>query len=256
MGAVIASKPLCSVCNTVEEPKYKCPKCRDTYCSIQCCRDHKQRGCSANKAPSTTESSQEAPLSKYLPRQELAKLAKISTSVSQRDSREHDNDDGDDDDDDDIEEGWKITESMTEAVQNSEWLKNELKDEGLRHLISRIVAAPAFVRRNQKTTKQEDELEQLKTDYPRFKGFLDKMLVVTDVLERHGEAAETDLGEWLQQEGQTDPAELMLKPIASEERMLPPLPPKADDIGSESGSSGEEEDSESGSESSSDSSSS
>lgn len=228
VGAAAPSKIFCSVCTTVEAPKYKCPKCRDIYCSIQCCRDHKARGCNTSKASTAAESESSplvaAPSSKYLPKEEIAKFANINDSNSQRDLQEHDNDDTDDED---LEDGWKITELMTNAIQNSGWLKKELKDEGLRHLIRRIVASSSFVRRNQKMTKQEDELEQLKTDYPRFKGFVDKLLVLTDVLERHGQDAEVNLNEWLQQEGRTESAQLTLKPVACEGVVLPPLP---DDI--------------------------
>jgi len=245
-ATITASRPLCSVCNTVEEPKYKCPKCRDTYCSIQCCRDHKAQGCSSNKKETADssvaeESSAAAATSRYLPNEELEKIAKDASLQSKL--TKEDEDDDDDDDDDDMEEGWKLTDSMTEAVKSSQWLKAELKDQGLRHLISRIVAASALTRRHQKTTIQQDLLEQFKADYPRFNEFLDKLLVTTDVLERHGEAAEMDLKDWLKQEGKTKSSQLVLKPVPTKEMKRLILPTTAEvESSDESESSSESSD--------------
>ncbi|XP_053609650.1 zinc finger HIT domain-containing protein 3 [Plodia interpunctella] len=33
------------------EPKYKCPTCCKPYCSVACCKEHKQSPCSAPPAP-------------------------------------------------------------------------------------------------------------------------------------------------------------------------------------------------------------
>ena len=47
----------------------------------------------------------------------------------------------DDDDSDNDEPGWNITEDMKQMIQHSEWLRKELEDGGLRHLIEQIDAA-------------------------------------------------------------------------------------------------------------------
>ena len=35
------NKKICIICNS-ENSKYKCPKCKEFYCSIQCCKIHKE----------------------------------------------------------------------------------------------------------------------------------------------------------------------------------------------------------------------
>jgi hypothetical protein len=233
--------PICSVCSQVEKPKYKCPKCRDAYCSIQCCRDHKERGCS-EKSNKIADGSTKPPQSKYLPQQELDNLTKRS-EASECHPRQPS-----DDEDDDLEEGWKITDSMREAMERSTWLKNELKDLGLRQIIMNIDRASDLSRRNQSKTEKEEELEQAKLDYPRFKRFLDKLMVLTEVLERHGRDENTDLDQWLDKEGLDDEyTQLLLKPIDRPSRIAP-QDEKSDD-------SGESEDDSSSSSSSDDSSS-
>jgi len=221
-AAVAPQLPMCSVCNQVESPKYKCPKCRDSYCSIQCCRTHKENGCSpmdsinSNPTPSDDPKTTN-PTSKYLPQQELAKRAKIPL---------HQANPAQESTDEDQEEGWRMTESMTKKMESSEWLKNELQDVGLRHLISGVVAVPdTAARKNSTITKQGEELDQAMIDNPRFKRFVDKLLVVTGVLERHGRDGpnqETNgLDDWLRSEAEDTTTRLVLKPIERKTRNAP-----------------------------------
>jgi hypothetical protein len=116
-------------------------------------------------------------------------------------------------DDDDLEEGWKITSEMKQAMQQAEWLRNELKDGGLQQIIAGIQAAPnVAMKRNQTLTKQEIELHRTKQDNPQFQKFLDKLLVLTGVLER--EDPEQSLEEWLNADVTTL---LCLRPIGGTE---------------------------------------
>ncbi|EGZ13279.1 hypothetical protein PHYSODRAFT_354965 [Phytophthora sojae] len=48
---------LCAVCETAEA-KYKCPTCRAPYCSLVCCKKHKETPCEPAPAP---EKPQEPP---------------------------------------------------------------------------------------------------------------------------------------------------------------------------------------------------
>jgi len=114
--------------------------------------------------------------------------------------------------DDDLEEGWKLEPGMIELVERSTWLRDELQDEGLRHLLLRVVTASknvvavgggagrndrnnrrgrnAFQRNNYCVataaviTEQEQLLERLKSEYPQFGNFLDKLLLLAGILER------------------------------------------------------------------------
>jgi hypothetical protein len=108
-------------------------------------------------------------------------------------------------DDDSLDEGWKMTPDMMEALDKSAWLRNELTDGGLRQIIHSIVTSSDRVERNGRT-QQEAQLSVLKQKYPNFATFCDKLLTLTGVLERQrpiaadcveGEELEP-MEEWLQ----------------------------------------------------------
>ncbi|CAB9526949.1 zinc finger, HIT-type containing 3 [Seminavis robusta] len=194
--AAVVSKPVCSVCQKVESPKYKCPKCRSPYCSIQCCRDHKASGCKPNTATSndvsnnptngnattttattTTTLVATTPTSRYLAKEELL------TAPPTKRTRNDDNSD----DDDDLEEGWKITDEMKQALQqNAPWLRQELADVGLQQIITGIDGASNRIRkRNDTQTPQERLLTHTKLDNPQFSKFCDDLLVASGILQRN-----------------------------------------------------------------------
>ena len=56
-----------------------------------------------------------------------------------RGNDDDDSDSEDDDDDSSLEEGFKITDDMKNALRKSTWLRNELQDGGLRDMISSVV---------------------------------------------------------------------------------------------------------------------
>ena len=114
----------------------------------------------------------------------------------------------------DLDDEWKITDEMKQRLGSSEWLRQELSDGGLRHLILQIYGASNVVASSRSTeTEQECLLEQLKSDYPRFERFMDKLLVLAGALERQGQDAERPLNEWLGDEGNDDVNPLLLKPL-------------------------------------------
>jgi zinc finger HIT domain-containing protein 3 len=156
--------------------RYKCPKCRIAYCSVQCCRAHKEKGCQPNETPVT---------SKYLPPNLL--LRDIPQNPIPRRKNQ----------DDDLEEGWKITDNMKIAMDSSDWLKKELHDGGLRQIIHEICLVSNTVANGGKT-HQELALEEAKRNYPSFGTFVDKLLVLTGVLER--QHTDTDLSQWLEED--------------------------------------------------------
>jgi hypothetical protein len=178
-----------------------------TYCSVVCCRKHKEESCNtetAEKVAACAGAGALAPKSKYVE-------GNLPT-----DPIPHRRTEGDPDPYEDLDESWKMTDRMIELMQGSEWLRTELQDSGLRHLILKVVAASNIVGRNEQT-EQEQEIEQIKSDYPHFKRFIDKFLVLTGVLERQKEDAEIDMKKWLEREsGDTHP--LILKPIAGRQK--------------------------------------
>ncbi|XP_038209673.1 zinc finger HIT domain-containing protein 3 [Zerene cesonia] len=45
--------PTCIECGSL--PKYKCPTCRQPYCSVNCCKRHKESSCSPPSIPEETQ---------------------------------------------------------------------------------------------------------------------------------------------------------------------------------------------------------
>ena len=235
----------CSVCKVVTAeigpPKYKCPKCRASYCSVVCCRQHKMvcpgiiKKVEASSSSSTTNARADG----------IAVEAKVITSIanssneypavdnSNKDEqqRKHktklenntelydhnndgddvdDDDDDDDDDDSSLEEGWKITDEMKTALRNSPWLRNELKDGGLRHMVASLVNSEKKFKKSlrRKHTHSSsnrrlpqhhhhDELNSMRQNNQNFDVFIDKLLVLGNVLERPHQQQEiitTDAG--------------------------------------------------------------
>lgn len=214
--------PKCSVCHE-GDPKYKCPKCRASYCSIVCCRRHKEeeglcqsvdRSENVRKQDivATLRPSQFAVTAEYF-QQRLAPF--LSQTVPGRQVRGN-TDLGMEDDD------WKMTNEMVQAMHASEWLRDQLRDDSLRQVITGLVQAPNVTRRNSSTTLQEDCLDQLKQVSPDFQLFVDKLLVLVGTLQRPDEG--TSLEEWLREPSGNEP--LMLKPLPSKrKRAVDSLPP-------------------------------
>jgi len=199
----------CSECSVLN-PKYKCPTCRATYCSVSCCRKHKEKKC-VSEDVSPAKITEAKKKSKYLP-SDLLTSDPIRTSKVQRELLMND-----DDDFNDI--GWVITEEMMNEMDKSDWLRQELHDGGLRQLVYEVFSASNVVVRDKRSginpmTHQEETLLSLQTQYPSFKVFLDKLKVLTGVLERQEQDDMLDLEEWLQCDG-SDLGELALKSLPS-----------------------------------------
>jgi hypothetical protein len=217
----------CSVCKIVQEdngpPKYKCPKCRASYCSVVCCRQHKTV-CPGKDGGQTTAATTTA----TMPGATTVAASNSNYTIVNNNTIKHgdDNDDSDseeeeDDDDDSLEEGFKITEDMKNALRKSTWLRNELQDGGLRDMISSVVRSGKKFKKSQnnnnnkikknkkklkkKKQKQQqqqqhcphphDELAAKRQDNQNFDVFVDKLLVLGDVLERRqGDIIIRDVG--------------------------------------------------------------
>lgn len=44
----------CVVCG-IEDPKYRCPRCKERYCSVACCKEHKKSSCSDEKSDESSK---------------------------------------------------------------------------------------------------------------------------------------------------------------------------------------------------------
>ena len=230
----IVNNTKCSVC-TDGDNKYKCPKCRAAYCSIACCRKHKQEpglcvpasqqpltAASESNVTATSTTSCSTRPSPFAAAAEYFQTSLAPCLQPSVDPRQHrtttfgaDEDHQDDD--------WKVSTDMIQALQTSDWLRQELRDQSLRAVITGIVQAPNLTRRNKTTTLQEDCLDQLRHASPEFRQFTDKLLVLTGNLQRPEAMATVDLATWLR-ESSTAVEPLTLKPLPSK-RKRPVLEP-------------------------------
>ena len=152
-----------------------------------------------------------------------------------QDNPKNGNDDNDDDENEDLDAGWKITEAMMNEIDKSDWLRSELQDGGLRQLIWEVSSASKRVVHSGTCTHQEALLQNMSTKYPMFRTFLDKLKVLTGILERQGGGGGggaqdgEDLKNWLEIEGH-DIGPLALKPLRQHRdgTGLPPLPTNED----------------------------
>jgi len=195
----LKTDPSCGVCGQIGGNKYKCPRCRFPYCSVKCCREHKEKcpaiqmpdsqicdvgkiscqPCHGIKEPSTNK---EVPRKSNYLSAELLTRDPLENRIRRRDMLE----------DDDHEEGWRINRDMMDKVDNSSWLRNELSDGGLRQIIAEIDAADDGVeqRKHKKRPKLgvteptpcEIALLRAKLKNKKFEHFIDKLLVIAGVL--------------------------------------------------------------------------
>ena len=183
----------CSVCKEADKvAKYKCPKCRALYCSVVCCKYHKEV-CGAATAPATstttgktagttnknstttckaaaTTTTTLSPYEKILLSLQ-PKSSSLNHNISGRHHNQHQNKNDDSDDDDDP--NWNISTDMKDSVRKSKWLSDQLQDGGLRDVLEKIVEL-----------KNPTNLEEVTQHYPQFATFIDKLLVLAGILER------------------------------------------------------------------------
>jgi len=166
-------KDCCTVC-ALANPKYKCPKCRQPYCSVSCCKSHRDL-CSAQ--PSTENSilqpssiTSQKKKSKYLPQETLKNYlesySKHPTTATATTTKEEDEDF----------EKWPITEEMKRSLIDSPWLRKELVDGGLRQIITNIDSSPY--------EQRKQLLHKGICDNSNFRNFIDQLLVTAGVLKK------------------------------------------------------------------------
>jgi hypothetical protein len=99
--------PTCIICK-IENPKYKCPKCLQHYCSVACCKTHKETACTQQTAPPPQ------PV-KQLPSSNSAILKEMEQAL--------------------------LTDKQKERLKNSKELRSILKSQRLRSHFSQILSA-------------------------------------------------------------------------------------------------------------------
>jgi hypothetical protein len=188
-----------------------------TYCSVACCRKHKSELCGKSGSNDDEKNEYETTSPHHGMQKQTSKyVSDVAQLTPKQDEKKEEN--GPHTHWEDLEEGWRMTSDMVEAMESSAWLKEELSDPGLQRLISRIAEASDAVvagRGRDETTQQERVLEQIQSDNPQFKQFIDKLLVLTGVLERE-ESDTVNLEEWLR--GGDNSTHLVLKGLERRRR--------------------------------------
>lgn len=243
----------CTVCGLVDG-KYKCPKCRESYCSVNCCKKHKE-SCSvvlessvATSKEQTSKTHTSRPQeSKYLAADELTRDP-LENAIRRRKICEEN--------EDDVDEGWCITTQMMDMIDNSEWLRKELEDGGLRQLIAEIDCADDVedqsrnnVRNYRKASKlgAEPELTQreivfmrIKQTNPKFSEFIDKLLLVAGVLQKEEDPNES-INKALQIGGNGSLEHVTLVPIPKKRKRLDSIEQLKKELSSSSSESDSDE---------------
>ncbi len=187
---------------------------------MQCSKDHKTKHCPATVNASETAATEGAATasnidlqSQYLP----SKVLKHVLTPRKR-TRRTESDDASDSQDD--EPGWNITPEMKKKLQQSTWLRKELQDGGLRHLIGMIDAAsdddeeegeeevdeggskPKYQRyksnrgnngSNSSISPRVLALARTKHSHPKFAAFIDQMMLTAGVLTHADDTAHNTL---------------------------------------------------------------
>lgn len=207
----VAGPPRCSVCQVAEHPNYKCPKCRLMYCSVACCRKHKEEMCGTATPTNTTTASEAASSSLSSTAVEATAAAAVTSgtittmTLSVPDYAEYGPD-------------WVLPLSTTRERLHASagWLHRRLAaDPSLRQHIATLLATPdtpairgGGSRNNNNNnnkggavswTEREVLLEQLRRT-TNIGTFLEELEVIGGVLERP-DAATVPLHEWLNKGG-------------------------------------------------------
>lgn len=204
----------CIVCSEGSKPvEYKCPKCRAPYCSVACCKEHKKT-CPGKPPPDPKTRATLSHQNWY--------DSTLLESQSWIQSRNHELSEDDED------EEYQLTNHMKAKVNESEWLRNELRDGGLQKVIRQIAGS-----------RNIEMLRLARQRFPRFDTFIDKLLVIGGVLQREpNDDTETlePLEDWLAHHegtGDQSPANLVLSQPVKQIPVFEPV-----DISSSSGEEG------------------
>lgn len=192
----------CSVCQEAKNPKYKCPNCREAYCSVECCRKHKESLCLPPDKKDMPVLTSNYVVMTTMETKASGQMSSFESCVFSPDEDSE----------------YQVDSSMISAMHSSAWLKQELEDVGLRYLIEQVVSTCNTASEDQ----QVRTLRNLRESQVRFGQFLDKLLVVCGILEREN-GDRLSLEEWLRQH-QQDPSSflpsssLVLKPPPQSEK--------------------------------------
>ncbi|XP_012938609.2 zinc finger HIT domain-containing protein 3 [Aplysia californica] len=145
--------PACIVCST-EAPKYRCPQCLEQYCSVKCCKGHKEL-CQKQPKEQPNHQAQIA-----IPSEDTDGLPPNPRRVKLS---------GNDAFEDDAENEDKVSEILLQQLGKSEELKSTLCNPHLRAIMENLV-----------NSDQPGRALSLAMQEPIFKEFADVCLSLVD----------------------------------------------------------------------------
>jgi len=170
-AAAAAGAPGCEVCCAEgSQGKYKCPTCHLRYCSVACCRTHKETPCE-KKDPTTAAAGTGAgkkrgrdvaaddffPVPSSIARRHHRDVAAAQAAQDQQEE----------------EEDWPVlTDDMRKALSESKWLRSALEDSTLCSLLTDIDG----------DASRGKKLREALGQYPDLKGFVDRLLLEVGAL--------------------------------------------------------------------------
>lgn len=158
----------CEVCCAEgSQGKYKCPTCHLRYCSVACCRTHKETPCEkkdprrAAIAGAGKKRGRGAAADGFFPvPSSIARRHHRDVAQAAQGQKEE-------------EENWPVlTDDMRKALSESKWLRSALEDSTLCSLLTDIDGNPHRV----------DKLREALGHYPDLKGFVDRLLLEVGAL--------------------------------------------------------------------------
>lgn len=149
--------------------KYKCPTCHLRYCSVACCRTHKETPCekkepaSAAAAVAGKKRGRDTAADDFFP---------VPSSIARRHHRDVAAAKAKQDQQEEEEDWPVLTDDMRKALSESKWLRSALEDSTLCILLADIDGDA------QRGRKLREALGQ----YPDLKGFVDRLLLEVGAL--------------------------------------------------------------------------
>ncbi|CAM9361462.1 unnamed protein product [Phaeothamnion confervicola] len=156
----------CSAC-AAEAPKYRCPACEARYCSVACCKRHKEGGedrppCSGKRAAAEDKLALTRKRARATAAPAIPKVAPAGNPLAQCLEEQE-------------AEAWRLQPEQRGKLARCEWLKAALRDPKLQMLLREIDGAD----------DNDAELRFARTN-PQFAEFVDKMLLELGLLVRSG----------------------------------------------------------------------
>ncbi|GJP52320.1 hypothetical protein CLOM_g11445 [Closterium sp. NIES-68] len=125
----------CAVCRS-QAAKYKCPTCLAPYCSVACCRTHKETPCQPREQPATAAAEAGATAPTTADGRDSSPSANPSSSRAQQPVRPFEECEDED------ELSWRLPCRTLREIADDSALRQQLRDHDLQRLLLLIDKSP------------------------------------------------------------------------------------------------------------------